>query len=242
MMPEQSQTDEQLDSTEPSAASVDRAIPVVGVEEDAALSQLRDGDVTPDAIEQLSQNAALMKSRKVRLALAAHPRTPRRIALRLIRELYTFELMRFAMIPAAAADLKRVADEMLLSRLSSITLGERISLARRSSGTVAGALLLDKEASVWQTALENPRVTEISIVKALLREQATRPFVEAICGHSKWSVRREVQIALLRNAHTPPAKAQEFARRLPPGQLRDILHASRLPDAVKSHLTGNTNS
>ncbi len=238
-MPEEFQTDDQLESTAASTASVDRAIPAAGLAEDAALAQLKDGDVTLEAIEQLSQNAALMKSRKVRLAVAAHPRTPRRIALRLIRELYTFELMRFALIPSAAADLKRVADEMLLARLSSITLGERISLARRSSGTVAGALLLDKEASVWQTALENPRVTEISIVKALLREQATRPFVETIGGHSKWSVRREVQIALLRNAHTPPAKALEFARRLPPGQLRDILRASRLPDAVKSHLTGN---
>jgi hypothetical protein len=238
-MPEESQTDDELESTPASTASVDRASPAAGLAEDAALAQLKDGDVSPEAIEQLSQNAALMKSRKVRVALAAHPRTPRRIGLRLIRELYTFELMRFALIPAAAADLKRVADEMLLSRLSSITLGERISLARRSSGTVAGALLLDKEASVWQTALENPRVTEVAIVKALLREGATRPFVEAVCGHSKWSVRREVQIALLRNAHTPPAKALEFARRLPPSQLRDILHASRLPENVKSHLTGN---
>lgn len=238
-MPEESQTENQLERTEASSASMDGVSPAAGTAEDAALAQLKHGDVMPDAIEQLSQNAALMKSRKVRLAVAAHPRTPRRIALRLIRELYTFELMRFALIPAAAADLKRVADEMLLSRLSSITLGERISLARRSSGTVAGALLLDKETSVWQTALENPRVTEVSIVKALLRESATRPFVEAVCGHAKWSVRREVQIALLRNAHTPPAKALEFARRLPPSQLRDILHASRLPESVKGHLTGN---
>ena len=64
-----------------------------------------------------------MKSRKVRLALAAHPRTPRRIALRLIRELYTFDLMQFSLIPAVAADLKRVADELLVARLASITSG-----------------------------------------------------------------------------------------------------------------------
>jgi hypothetical protein len=121
-----------------------------------------------------------MKSRKLRVALAAHPRTPRRIALRLIRELYTFDLMQFSLIPAVAADLKRVADELLMARLASITLGERLALARRSSAMVASALLLDKEARVWQAALENPRVTENAIVKALLRPTATPTFVKAL--------------------------------------------------------------
>jgi len=157
-------------------------------------------------------------------------------ALRLIRELYTFELMQFALTPAAAADLKRIADELLLTRLTSITLGERISLARRSSTLVAGALLLDKEPQVWQPALENARLTEAAIVKALQRPVATPAFVEAVSHHSKWSVRHEVQVALLRNAHTPLAKAMEFSRRISPRQLRDILHTSRLPEKIKSFL------
>lgn len=177
-----------------------------------------------------------MKSRKVRVALAAHPRAPRRIALRLIRELYTFDLMQFSLIPAVAADLKRVADELLVSRLASITLGERIALARRSSALVAAALLLDKESRVWQTALENPRVTEAAIVKALLRLAATPAFVKAVCHHAKWSLRPEIRMALLRNEYTPMARALEFARRLPPAQLRDILQASRLPEKIKAYL------
>jgi len=178
----------------------------------------------------------VMKSRKVRVAVASHPRAPRRIAMRLIRELYTFELMQFALTPAASADLRRMADELLVSRLASITLGERIALARRSSELVAGALLVDKQPRVWQTALENPRLTEVSVVKALQKTTATPAFVEAVCRHAKWSVRGEIRIALLRNAHTPLARALEFARRLPPAQLRDILHASRLPEKVKSYL------
>jgi len=174
-----------------------------------------------------------MKSRKVRLAVAAHHRSPRRIALRVIRELYTFELMQFALTPAAPADLKRVADDLLLGRLASITLGERISLARRSTAAVAGGLLLDKEPRVWQTALENPRLTEVGVVRALAKAAASRVFVEAVCHHAKWSARIEVRFALLRSAHTPLAKAIEFARRIPPPQLRDILHASKLPESVK---------
>jgi hypothetical protein len=204
--------------------------------EDQALALLKNTDVPATDIERITKNSGAMKSRKVRLALAAHPRAPRRVALRLIRELYTFDLMRFTLMPAAAADLKRVADELLVARLASITLGERISLARRCSAMMASALLLDKESRVWQTALENPRLTEASIVKALRRTHASSAFVEAVCHHAKWSLRPEIRLALLRNAHTPLARAIEFARSIQPVQLRDILHSSRLPEKIRAYL------
>jgi len=204
--------------------------------EDLALAQLKDPELSSDAVEQISRDEAVMKSRKVRMAVASHPHAPRRIALRIIRELYTFELMQFALTPAAAADLKRMAEDLLVSRVPGITLGERISLARRSSTLVAGALLLDKDPKVWQPALENARLTEAAVVKALQRSSATPAFVEAVSHHAKWSVRNEVQVVLLSNAHTPMAKAIEFARRIPARQLRDILHTSRLPETIKSYL------
>jgi len=235
MMPEELQADAALTSAlQPAQGQSDSTAD--SLTEDLALAQLKDAELSSDGVEQISRVAGVMKSRKVRFALASHPRTPRRIALRIIRELYTFELMQFALTPATAADLKRVADELLLSRMTSITLGERISLARRSSTLVAGALLLDKESRVWQPALENARLTEAAVVKALQRSTATRAFVEAVSHHSKWSVRHEVQVALLRNAHTPLTKAREFARRIPVRQLRDILHTSRLPEKMKSQL------
>ncbi len=204
--------------------------------EDLALSQLKDRDLPAETIEDISKNSGVMKSRKVRLAIASHPHTPRRIALKIIRELYTFDLMQFALRPTAAADLRRLAEELLVNRLASITLGERTSLARRASELVVGALLLDKESRVWQAALENPRVTEVSVVRALQKTGASSAFVVAVSRHSKWSLLPEVQIALLRNAHTPLARAIEFARRIPPAQLRNILHASRLPEKIKSYL------
>ena len=204
--------------------------------EDLALVLLKSPDLLSDALEPLLQNAGVMKSRKVRLALAGHPRAPRRIALRLIREFHTFDLMRFALTPTAAADLRRIADEQLISRLASVTLGERISLARRCSATMAAALLLDKHSRVWQTALENSRLTEAAIVKALQRPQAAPALVEGVCHHAKWSLRPEIRLALLRNPHTPLAHAMDFARRLPPAQLRDILRVSRLPEKTKIYL------
>jgi hypothetical protein len=204
--------------------------------EDLALAALKNPELSAEDIEKISKNSALLKSRKVRLRVAAHPRTPRRIALRMVRELYTFDLMQFSLMPTVPADLKRVAEEQLVARLASITLGERLSLARRSSALVAAALLLDKESPVWQAALENSRLTEAAIVKALQRSNATAAFVEAVSHHAKWSPRHEIRLGLLRNPHTPLARALEFARRLPPPLLRDVLHTSRLPEKTKAYL------
>jgi hypothetical protein len=239
MIPAEPQSDADVESSSASPVTASRDLPGAAdaaLTADLALAMVKDRDLASEVIEQISRNPAVMKSRKVRVALAAHPRAPRRIALRLVRELYTFDLMLFSLLPAVAADLKRAADELLVTRLASITLGERISLARRSSAMVAGALLLDKEARVWQTALENPRLSEAAMVKALLRPGATPAFVAAICHHAKWSVRPEVRCALLRSESVPLARALEFARRIPAAQLRDILHASRLPEKVKSYL------
>jgi hypothetical protein len=204
--------------------------------EDLALALLNRRNLPAETLEQLSQNPAALKSRKVCVALAAHPRTPRHLALRLLRQLYTFDLMRLALHPAFAADLKRLADDQLVARLTSITLGERLTLARRGSQTVAATLLLDRESRVSHTALENSRLTESAVIKALLRLNARAAFVEAVCHHPKWSVRREIRMALLRSPHTPLASALEFARTLPPPILRDILHASRLPEKIKTYL------
>lgn len=230
MMPEPSQAEDAVSSSPSSAA-----LPAASLTEDLALAQLAERDLASGAIEEISRNSALMKSRKIRLAIASHPHAPRRIALKLIRELYTFDLMQFALLPTAPADLKHVADELLISRLASITLGERIALARRCSAKVAGALLLDKETRVWQAALESPRLTEANVVRALQRT-VTAAFVEFVSHHAKWSLRPEIRIALLRNAHTPLARAIEFARRLAPAQLRDVLHSSRLPEKIKAYL------
>jgi hypothetical protein len=208
----------------------------IAVSEDLALAQLKNRDLASEQIEELCKNRALVKSRKVRFALAAHPHTPRPLALRLIRELYTFDLMQFSLTPAVAADLKRLAGELLVSRLTSIALGERLSLARRASGFVAAALLLDKESPVWQAALQNARLTESAVVKALQAHGGSPAFAEAVSHHEKWSVRHEVRVALLRNPHTPLARAIEFARQLPPPLLRDILHTSRLSEKTKAYL------
>jgi hypothetical protein len=207
-----------------------------GLSQDVALSLLSRPDLSAEVLEQLGKNSSVLKHRRVKLALVEHPKTPRHVSLPMVRQLYTFDLMQVALTPVVPADIKVAADEALSNRMGTISSGEKLSLAHRASGRVAGELLLDAEARIVHAALQNPRITESSIVRALLRHEASGAFVEAVCHHPQWSLRREVRVALLRNEKTPMARAVEFARAMPAEQVREILHSSRLPEQIKAYL------
>ncbi len=113
--------------------------------EDLALALLKRADLPPEVLEQLAKNANALKSRKVKIALVSHPHTPRHVSVPLARQFYTFDLMKVALSPHVPADVKVAVDGVLISRLKTVTLGERLTLARRASGRVAAALLLDVE-------------------------------------------------------------------------------------------------
>ena len=204
--------------------------------EDLALVLLKRSDLPSQAIDQLSRNSGLMKSRKVKLGVVEHPRTPRHISIPMVRSLFTFDLMHVALTPVVPADIKIVAEESLINRLERLSQGERLSLARRASGAVAAELLLDPEPRVIDAALENSRLTEAAVIRVLMRRNAPGSLVTAVCHHSKWSAGREARIALLRNEKTPPACALEFARSLPATLAHEIIEDSRLPAAAKEQL------
>jgi hypothetical protein len=204
--------------------------------EDLALALLQRNDLPPEVLEQIGKNAAVVKSRKAKLAIVGHPKTPRYVSVSMLRQLFTFDLMKVALTPVVAGDIKAAAEEILIKRLESLSLGERMSLARRASGRVVSALLRDPETHVIQTALQNPRLTEAVVIKALMGARSPATLVRAVCEHPKWSLRREIRIALLRNEKTPVRFAEEFARALPAAQVKEVLQTSRLPEAVKSRL------
>jgi hypothetical protein len=239
--------------------------------EDLALALLKHADLAPEVLEILAKNGNALKSRKVKIALASHPRTPRHISVPLARQLYTFEMMKVALSPVVPADVKVAVDDLLISRLNTVTVGERLTLARRASGRVAAALLLDVDSAsgktkiddledgtaskrgksaavdtpelrVMRTALENPRLTEALLINAVLRPGASVALVHAVARHEKWSLRKEIRAALLRTEHLSLARALEFGREIPLGLRREILASSRLPETIKGQLLRESES
>jgi hypothetical protein len=245
-------------TSEPRAVASDdllRSVSDPALTEDLALALLKRTDLHPDVLERLAKNTAALQSRKVRIALASHPHTPRHVSVPLARQFYTFDLMKVALSPGVPADVKNAVDDVLISRLKTVTTGERLTLARRASGRVAAALLLDdeiakrkiedgkisaemvaRETRVMRTALENPRLTEALVISAVLRPAASAALVDAVAQHAKWSPRREIQAALLRTEHLSLARALEFSQKIPVALLPELLASSRLSAKIKEQV------
>jgi hypothetical protein len=206
-------------SDEHSAVEADESIPPASASdpacsEDLALAWLKRGDLTAPNLEKLAKNPWLAKSRKIKLALIGHPRTPRHVSLSLLRHLYTFDLMAVALMPVVAADIKIAVEEALINRLETISTGEKMSLARRASARVVAALLGDSDMRVVNTALENSRLTEAMVAKSLVRHDSADSLAEAVRRNGKWSLRPEIQLALQR-------RADRVAANRPPEQTTD---------------------
>lgn len=204
--------------------------------EDLALALLARRDLPHVALEALAKNAAVMKSRRVMVAVVSHPHTPRHVSLPLIRHLYTFELMQLALLPALAADLKLAAEQAILVRLDTVSAGERLTLAKRGSAALAAALLLDSEARVIEAALVNPRMTEAAVVKALMRQDVPGKLAALVCRDPRWCNRREVQLALLGSGKAPLGLLQSMLRAMTVPALRQALQSMRLSPAVRQYV------
>jgi hypothetical protein len=195
--------------------------------EDQALAELQRADISASEIVALAKNTVSAKRRKIALAIVRHPRTPRHVSIPLLRRMFTFDLMQVTLTPAVAPDIKRAADEQILARGESLSLGEKISLAKRASGRVAAALLQDPERRVIAPALDNSRLTEALVVQALMNPKAPAVLFQLVSEHRTWSSRREIQIALLRSEKTPPERATEFAKKFSAELLSEIVPQGR---------------
>ena len=204
--------------------------------EDLALAMLNRRDLPAKALEELNKNGAVTKHRKVRLAIVMHSRTPRHVSIPAIRHLYAFELMQIALFPAVTADVKRAAEEALITRLETISAGERYALAKQSPGRVAAALLFDEDERIMLAALANPHMTEALIVNALRTEKATEMLVSAISHDEKWSRRQEIKTILVTHEKTPFAKVLQFASELSVRVIKDALHSTRMDAKVRNYL------
>lgn len=202
--------------------------------EDEALALLQQPNVDHQAIEKLGREPISRKSRKVLNAVIRHPKTPRHVSLPLTRHLFTFELMQVALTPTVPADVKLAAEDALISRLQTISAGERLALAKQGSSGIAAQLLLDSEPRIAESALDNPRLSEAAVERALQKDSTLLP--QLVCRHSKWSLRKDLQFALLKNPHTPLAKVLEYADKLSDAKLKDALTHSRLSSNVQTYL------
>jgi hypothetical protein len=177
-----------------------------------------------------------MSSEAVRLRLTAHPRTPKRIALAVVRQLYLFDLVRLSLLPSAPAEIKRVAEEIIVARVPQLPVGQKLTLARRGPSRVAGALLAEGHPQAIKIALSNAFLTESQVLKVLAKPGVPGRVVAAIAQNTKWSSQYNVRMALVRNPNTPAPLMLAFLPQLTPNDLKEIAALPELPPHLRKYI------
>jgi len=193
-------------------------------------------DLPAEVLEEVARRRSLLKNYRVKRSLAFHPRTPRLVSLRLLRDLYLMDVVQVAILPGVSAELKRNAEEQLLARLPQLPLGQKITLARRGPARVAGALLAEGHAQVISIVLDNPYMTEAQILRALSREKLPISVIPAIVKHHKWSITYNVRLALLRHPSTPLASILSYLPELTVSDLRELAAPGIVPENLRKYL------
>jgi len=190
----------------------------------------------PDLPEQFLALVAHSKwagTLRIQFCLVNHPHTPMAEAMNLTKFLFWRDLTLISQNFRLSSEVRHVAESVLQQRLPAMAVGEKVTLARMAGGQVLKMLRLEKDATVVQALLDNPRLVEEDVLYLVSQQRTPAPVLEAVARDPRWSVRREVRIALLRNARTPLAAAITFISNLNVAELRQLAGDLKVPLAIR---------
>jgi hypothetical protein len=193
-------------------------------------------ELSANVLTVIAEKGKWTASEGVRLRLARHPHTPRRFAMALLRQLYLFDLVRVSLLPSTPAEIRRVAEELMITRVPQLPIGQKLTLARRGPARVVGALLAEGHSQTIQLALANAFLTESQVLKVLAKPGVPERVVAAIAQHPRWTVQYNVRVALLRNPHTPIPVVLAFLPNLAMRDLKDLAELEGVSPHVRRYI------
>jgi hypothetical protein len=187
----------------------------------------------------------LLENYKVKLAILCHPETPSHIAVTLIPQILIFDLSRICRMPAVNSDLRIAAEREIVKRIPTQPLGNKMTLARQGTATVAEMLLKEGLPPVVEACLDNPHLKEGAVHQFVSSFQANADTISMVARHQRWKVRPNIRLAILKNPRTPAIWFTTFLPAMPHQLVRELLSVQRLTHAqkelVRTALTGKGN-
>jgi hypothetical protein len=193
--------------------------------EDEALAVLENPYTTPAICLKIAQTQRLTGFYSVRMRLVAHKQTPQAHAVKLIHYLYWADLVRLSVDVKVHAPVRRAIDTILVNRVDKLTLGERITSAKRCSQALIKAFIFDPDPKVFEALLVNQRLREDDLLALASSDRATPAQLQLLAGDRKWSYRYAIRKALVMNPLTPRSTAASMLRFLTARDLR-LIHAN----------------
>lgn len=208
-----------------------------GLEAPLALRILRSPFADGPVVQAVAAVTGALRSYDVRLTLARHRHTPRSLAQRMVPGLYWSDLLDVAVDVRTPPAIRRSAERYLAARWATLGTGEKRVIARKAPpallASAIGPSIGRSDHLVGLALLDNPRLTEGTLV-ALLRRDAVPPELLAVAAaHRKWGSRYEVRRALAGNRTTPSAVALRLLPHLRRPDQRAVATDPRLAAEVR---------
>ena len=200
----------------------------------AVRQMLRNPYLTPEVVEELMTLPRLLAAYEVRSAVARHPRTPPIHSQRMIPTLFWRDLLEVSLDTRISPLVRRLAERHLIQRLPAITLGEKLSLARRASHHVLHHLRTETEPRVIEALLENPRMTEGILLPLVGRESTPPEVLRVIARNRRWGQSYGIRSQLCRNPRTPGVVVVGLLSGLKLSDLRLVMGDARLPSRTRA--------
>ena len=173
------------------------------INEDHLLALLKRRDLPEELINSIYQKHKQSLSHRIVLALVKNPTTPGTLIRNLLPLLRLFELVDLCFIPGVTPDQKLAAERVILQRLPTTPLGNKITLARRGTANMIAALLKEGHPQLFEVCLSNSHLKEAAIYQFLRGATAGAETISMVARHNRWNQRPNLRHAILKNPKTP---------------------------------------
>ena len=175
-------------------------------------------------------------SSRVQFNLVNHPNTPLGDAMNLVKFLFWRDLNLVIQNFRLSTEVRHHAESVLQQRLPAMAAGEKVTLARLAAGQILKVLRNDKDPKVIKGLLENSRLVEEDVLFLVSQSRTPTPVLEEVARDPRWSTRREVRMALLRNPRTPLSATSAFISSLNATEMKALVNDLKVPLPVRRML------
>jgi hypothetical protein len=201
--------------------------------EDHLQALLKRRDLSEDLLKAVFRLDKVEAGHRLKVALVYNPGTPGAVVQTLLPQLYLFELANLCHLPGVTPDQKVAAERVIIQRLPTTPLGNKLTLARRGTGAVVAELFKEGDARLIEACLLNSRLKEAAILQFLGSSRATAETISAVARHPRWKSRPNIRLAILKNPHTPAVWFTLFLPALRIPELNNLLTSRRLTPRQK---------
>jgi hypothetical protein len=202
------------------------------------LEVLRSPFCTSQIAEEIASNRSLLGAQAVKEKLAGFPGFTFARAMDLLSSLPWTSLLAVAQNPRTPPVVRRQAERKLIFQVPSMSLGEKIAMARRAHRALFPALTGGSDEKILTALLDNPRMVENDVVVFVNTGEPPVEFYGVVARHRKWGQYYGVRRALVECSRTPLPLALSIMVQLPRSDHKRMAGRKNLSDEIREAAAG----